>query len=105
MHVPVDACADGELGIDAGKDKAGDCGGDVGTDDVVSEGCQEDFVDVGRKGRKVEGCCEGSGETREERGARDWERVVHDGWKSGFGLSRRCYRNVMMEDGKVGGEV
>ena len=46
MDVPIQARASTESGIDSWEEAGGDEGGDVAADEVVAEGCEEEFVDV-----------------------------------------------------------
>lgn len=77
MHVPVEAGSGREGGVDAGEEAGAEARGEVGADEVVGEGCEEDFVDVEREGGEGEAGGEGGGEADEERGGGEGEGVVH----------------------------
>lgn len=79
MDVPVQACAGGEGRVYGGEEPAGEDGGDVSADEVIGEGCEEEFMDVDWEGGEGEVVCEGGYCLDEERGRGDGERVVHGG--------------------------
>lgn len=85
MDVPVKAGAVREVGIDGGEESTREDGGNVGTDEVVGEGDEEEFVDVDGEGGEGKAFGEGGYCSDEERGRRDGEGVVHGwGWGRGY---------------------
>lgn len=77
MDVPVQAGAAWEMGVDGGKEVAGEDRREVGANEVVEEGGEEEFVDVQGKGGEGEGVRKGGRRADEERGWGEGERVVH----------------------------